>query len=442
MNEPVKLTGIEGNFAGPWINPDGSRDFFKSYMDYRSGTEVPAHAHRWSAIGMLGAWLGRNVYVKFGDAKLYPNQYIMLLGEAGSKKSTAIKQAAKLLRRAGYNNFSAEKISKEKFLTELAKQQAAISVPGVNDFLDQQLFGNVTDSEFRETWICADEFNEFFANNIFEFCSTLGNLWDYEGVYENSVKHGESVTIPNPTVSILSGNTPTTFATTFPVESLGQGFFSRVIAVHVEPSGRKIARPRAPSETEVNEQLDKLLAIRNYHTGEVEIEEHVWQFIEKLYERRQPIADVRFANFHNRRLTHLLKLSLIHAASRLSTTVEILDVRRANTVLDYTEHHMPEAFGEFGTSRNSGLTHKILKELDNSIKSGNLMTITDLWAKVQLDFDKLDTYQSHIMGMIQANKIQPAGPGGDKLLPVKKVLECPVNEFLDYQYMTAEEKGA
>ena len=442
MNEPVKLTGIEGDFAGPWINPDGSRDFFKDYLDYSSGTEVPAHANRWSAIGMLGAWLGRNVYVKFGDSKLYANQYIMLLGEAGSKKSTAIKSAKRLLTRAGYNNIAAEKISKEKFLTELAKQQAATGVPGLNDFLDKQLWGQVSDSDYRETWICADEFNEFFANNIFEFCSTLGNLWDYEGTYENSVKHGESVVIPNPTVSILSGNTPTTFATTFPVESLGQGFFSRIIAVHVRASGRKIARPRAPSEDETLAMLDRLEAIRNYHTGEVEISEDTWRYIEELYEQREAIPDVRFANFHNRRLTHLLKLALIHAASRLSTTIEILDIRRANTVLDYTEHHMPEAFGEFGTSRNSGLTHKIIKEVEASVKSGNLMNITELWAKVQLDFDKVDTYQSHVMGMVNAHKLQLGGKGGDKLLPVKKVLECPVNDFLDYRYMVPEEKGA
>lgn len=439
MNEPVKLTGIQGDFAGPWINPDGSRDFFKHYLEYTSGTEVPAHANRWSAIGMLGAWLGRDIHVKFGDAKLYPNQYIMLLGEAGSKKSTAIKQAKRLLARAGYGTFSAEKISKEKFLTELAKKQAVSGVPGANDFLDQQLWGDLGDSDYREVWICADEFNEFFANNIFEFCSTLGNLWDYEGTYENSVKHGESVVIPNPTVSILSGNTPTAFSNTFPAESIGQGFFSRLIAVHVKSSGRKIARPRAPTEAETSQIVDRLLAIKNYHTGELTISEDVWEFIEEIYRDRPGMADIRFASYDNRRLTHLLKLALIHAASRLSPTIEVLDIRRANTVLDYTEHHMPEAFGDFGTARNSGMTHKIMKELELSVKSGQLLNMHDLWAKVQLDFDKIDTYQQHVMGMVQAGKIQLSG---DKFLPVKRILETPVNEFLDYRYMVDEEKGA
>lgn len=435
MNEPTSIRLAYSQEYDPHINPDGSRDFFAHYLDYTSGTEVPAHANRWSAIGMLGAWLGRDAYVKFGSAKLYANQYIMLLGEAGSKKSTAIKTAKRTLAAAGYQNFSAEKISKEKFLSELAKQQGAGATGGLNNILDQQLFGEIDDCDYREVWVVADEFNEFFANNIFEFCSTLGNLWDYEGKYENSVKHGESVVIPNPYVNILSGNTPTTFSTTFPAESIGQGFFSRILAVHIKSSGRKITRPKQPSEDETQIILDRLLAIKQYHSGEIVITEDSWELIDRIYQQWRGIPDSRFESYSNRRLTHLLKIALVHAASRLSETIDAVDVRRANTVLDYTEHFMPEAYGEFGTARNSGMTHKIIKELEVSDK---LLNLHDLWGKMQLDFDKMETFQNHIMGMVQAGKLQLSG---DKLLPMRRVLETPTNEYLDYRYMIAEERG-
>lgn len=435
MNEQGNVAKLHvADSDNPHINPDGSKDFFKYYLEYTSGTEVPAQANRWSAIGMIGAWLGRDLHVKFGSSKLYANQYIMLLGDAGSKKSTAIKTAKRVLKQAGYQNFSAEKISKEKFLTELAKQQAVESSV-YNNFLDQQLFGDIAESDYRETWICADEFNDFFANNIFEFVSTLGVLWDYEGKYENQVKHGESVVIPNPTVSILSGNTPTTFATTFPVEAIGQGFFSRLLAVHVKPSGRKITRPKEPTPEETAALTERLLAIKNYHSGEVEITEASWSLIDSIYKRWTPIPDSRFESYGNRRLTHLLKLGLIHAASRLSVTIDPIDIRRANTILDYAEHYMPEAFGEFGAARNSGMTHKILKELE---LSGKLMNIHELWARMQLDFDKLESFQTHVMGMVQADKLQYQG---DKLLPKRRVLETPVNAHLDYRYLIDEERG-
>lgn len=438
MNEQARIRlATSQESVDPHINPDGSTDFFKHYLDYTSGTEVPAHANRWSSIGMLGAWLGRNIYVKFGSAKLYANQYIMLLGEAGSKKSTAIKTAKRVLKQAGYTNFSAEKISKEKFLEELSKQQgAAASVGGFDNILDQQLFGEIDDCDYRETWICADEFNEFFANNIFEFCSTLGNLWDYDGKYENSVKHGQSVVIPNPTVSILSGNTPTTFSNTFPAETIGQGFFSRILAIHIKESGRRITWPKEPTEVESDLLVQRLIEIKNYHTGEVTVTDESLKLIDRIYQNWKRIPDSRFESYSNRRLTHLIKLCLIHAASRLSTTIDPIDIRRANTVLDYTEHYMPEAFGEFGTARNSGMTHKIIKELELSTE---LLDLHALWAKMQLDFDKIDTFQSHIMGMVQAGKLQYTPQG--KLLPMKRILETPTNEFLDYRYMIAEERG-
>lgn len=436
MNEPAKLCLASSQHeVTSTINPDGTEDFFNYYLNYSGGTEVPAFAHRWSAIGMLGAWLGRDVYAKFGTAKLYANQYIMLLGDAGSKKSTAIKAAKRIAKLAGYQNFSAEKISKEKFLTELSKQSKGMATSGYNNILDEQLFGDIEDCDYRATWICADEFNDFFANNIFEFVSTLGVLWDYEGKYENQVKHGESVVIPNPYVSILSGNTPTTFSTTFPVEAIGQGFFSRLLAVHIKSSGRKITRPKEPTEEDTDALVERLLEIKNFHTGEVEITEESWTLLDRIYQNWKPIPDSRFESYSNRRLTHLVKLSLIHAVSRLSTTIDPIDVRRANTVLDYTEHFMPDAFGEFGTARNSGMTHKIIKELELST---SLMTIHDLWAKMQLDFDKVETFQNHVMGMVQAGKLQFSG---DKLLPQKRILHTPVNDFLDYRYMSTEERG-
>lgn len=419
----------------PNLNPDGSLDFFKQYIEFTGGTEVTALANRWSMIGALGAWLGRSMYIKFGGSCIYPNQYIMLLGGSGAKKSTAIKSAKKLLHGAGFQNFSAEKISKEKFLAELGKAQTIEGTGALNNFLDQQLFADVDTGEYREVWICADEFNDFFANNIFEFVSTLGVLWDYEGLYENKVKHGESVVIPNPTVNILSGNTPTTFAETFPPTAIGQGFFSRLLAIHIAPSGRRIARPPSPTEEETAEFIAKLIEIKNFHSGEIEITEEAWELLDDIYINWKPVQDLRFEAYGSRRHTHLLKLCLIHAAARLSPVIEPLDVRRANTILDHAEFYMPDAFGEFGTARNSGLTHKILTTLDSSAE---LLTTIDLWTRMQLEFAKLEEFQTHLTGMVQAGKLQMQG---DKILPKKRILETPTNKWVDYRYLSSEERG-
>ncbi|MFK5283171.1 hypothetical protein ACI3PL_26730, partial [Lacticaseibacillus paracasei] len=76
-----------------------------------------------------------------------------------------------------------------------------------------------------ESFIAADEFNNFIGLGNTDFISILGELWDYEGVYDYRLKNSKSVFIPYPTISILGGNTPTGFSQAFPPESIGQGFF-------------------------------------------------------------------------------------------------------------------------------------------------------------------------------------------------------------------------
>lgn len=409
-----------------------SSDFFLRYLQYTSGTEVPATFNRWSAIGMIGAWLGRQVYCEFGEAKIYPNQFIKLMGSPGTKKSTAIKGAARLLREAGYDTFASEKTSKEKYLLDLGTAQGTGITGSVSDLLDHDLWGANNTSEVRENWITADEFNDFFANNILEFCSTLGKLWDYEGIYENRIKNGQSVVIPNPTISILGGNTQTAFAAAFPSEAVGQGFFSRVIAIYSRPSGRKIAWPKKPKQEDKIWLLNRLQEIKSYHFGLIKYGEGAEDLLEKMYKNWEKIDDVRFESYGQRRQTHLLKLTLLHAASRLSPTIEPEDCIRANTLLYHAERFMPMAFGEFGASRVSGQIHKILQILDSSVG----MTTPEIWAHVQTDFDSIDQFVKTLSGMQHAGKIQSHG---DTILPVKKVIQPIKNGIINYDYLTEEE---
>lgn len=406
-------------------------EFFADYLEYSSGGETPAVFNRWSAIGMLGAWLGRQVYFKFGGQNLAPNQYIMLLGSAGTKKSTAINTAKRLVKTAGYTQIAAEKTSKEKFLLDLS-EDGKEGGKNLGNMLDQALWGEANESDYREIWIAKGEFNDFFSNNILDFVSMLGELWDKEGPYENRIKNGQSVIIPNPTIGILGGNTQTAFASAFPPEAVGQGFFSRVIAVYAKPTGIKITFPRIPSDDETKYMVDQLIAIKEHCIGEITFSESAKRLTDKIYQSWNAIPDIRFEAYGNRRLTHLIKLAMIHCCSRLSLVIEDIDLIRANTVLHHAEQFMPQAFGDFGVSRVSAQSHKILQILDDSTG----MTTQELWGKMNSDFDKIDNFVTCISGLVHAGKVQQHG---DKIYPKKKVIDQVVNDVLDYSYLTKEE---
>lgn len=386
-------------------------DFFSLYLQYTEKTECPTFFHRWTAITSLGAFLGRRVYFQHGHFTLYPNIYSMLIGSPGTKKSSAIKIGAKLLKQAGYTTFAARKTRQEKFLLDLAEQQE----PGEEDILEQNLFADSPELQNpAECFVAADEFNNFIGVGNLEFMSILGELWDYEGIYDYKLKNSKSVRITDPTISILGGNTPTGFSHAFPTEAIGQGFFSRLLLVYGEPSGVKYTFPPPPDLSLQSELVAYLQNIRETVIGELKMSADSIQLLDKIYHSWEGIDDVRFEHYTNRRLTHLIKLCLVFAAARLSMTIELEDVIYANTVLTFTEHLMPKALGEFGKARNSDVTHKIMQLLDSANKP---VELRDIWRHVHTDLEKREQLIEILGNLSLAGKIQVVQSG---YLPIKK----------------------
>lgn len=382
-------------------------NLFDLYFEYMAGKEPPNIFNRWCLIAGLSAYLGRSYWLPFGEGRLYPNTYCMLIGDPGSRKSTAIKSVEKLLGAAGYTTFAADKTSKEKFLLDLEGSDDLAAPATGNDVL-KNLFGDAgfVPTEPREVFIVADEFNEFAGSGNLEFLSLLGALWDWDKPdkpYEYRLKNSKSIAIYQPTVSILSGNTHSSFAKAFPPESVGQGFLSRLILIYGEESGRKETIPKAAPESVKSKLLQQLAAIRECAVGPAVIGKHALGMLDVIYRQPGTIGDMRFKHYATRRFTHLLKLCLICSATRLSTTITEADVLLANTILAYAEHFMPRALGEFGMARSNAVSNRILALLTETRK---VVTLSELWKQVSSDLDRPEDLHRLVEGLTQANKIQ------------------------------------
>lgn len=412
-------------------------DFFSAYLNYTEDTEVPVFFHRWCAIAGIGAYLGRDFCFNHGHFLINPNIYSMLIGNPGTRKSTAIKIMRSLLMQAGYKTVAADKTTKEKFLVDLSGIEAE-EEGSKGDVLEQNLWGEDS-NEFKEPaemFIACDEFNDFIGNGNIEFISLLGTLWDYNGIYRNRIKNSKSVAINNPTVSILGGNTPTGFSLAFPTEILGQGFFSRLLLIYGEPSGKKITFPKPPSTEDTRLITEYLKLIKTKVRGAAKLDSTSEKLLDKIYKGWQGLDDVRFESYSNRRFTHLLKLCLIHAAARCSVEITEDDVIYANTVLTHTEHLMPKALGEFGKSRNSDVSHKIMQLLDSAT---GVVPLKEIWKAVHNDLEKMNDLTELMRNLVAADKIQSINGG---FLPKRKMIEEVNNGILNYDLLTEEEKGA
>jgi len=408
-------------------------DFFSLYLKYTSQNECPTFFHRWTAITSLGAYLGRNIYFPFGHDQLHPNMYVMLIGSPGTKKSSAIKMGAKLLKQAGYTTFAAKKTRQEKFLMDLAEQSEEFD--SADDMMDANLWGDDLESKApAECFVAADEFNNFIGVGNLDFMSILGELWDYDGVYDYKLKNSKSVHIPDPTISILGGNTPTNLNSCFPSEAIGQGFFSRLLFIYGEPSGVKFTFPPPPDEELKLKLIEKLHHIKQAMVGEITMDDESIALLDEIYHKWEGLDDVRFEHYANRRLTHLIKLCLVVVASRVSKLITRADVIYANTLLTFTEQLMPKALGEFGKAKNSDVAHKIMQLLD---ATDTPIPLQAIWKHVHNDLDRREQLIELIGNLQLAEKIQSLEAG---FLPRKQVREKGVEGAVDWSLLTKAER--
>jgi hypothetical protein len=144
------------------------------------------------------------------------------------------------------------------------------------------------------------------------------------------------------------------------------------------------------------------------------------------------VDDLRFDSYYNRRFTHLLKLCIIVAASRFQKEITETVVIEANTYLSYIEQLMPKALGEFGKSRNSDVTHKIL----SFIEAHDGVTLKQLMKLVSADLEKPSDIGDIIRKLSLSDKIQSVN---GIFLPMRKIGITDKTGMIDLSHLTAEE---
>lgn len=396
------------------------------YLDFIGKSEAPVILHRWSFMSMLGAVIGRRFIFKHGHSTIRPNLYTVLIAEPASRKSTAIKIAKRLAIDAGYKRCTADRTTKEGFLTWMDGTHTEKEKPKKGEDQTTQEFGlellqNLNVDAPREAWAAADELYNFLGMRNIDFITMLGELWDYEGVYEYKIRNAKDVRVPYPAVALLGGCTYETFSLTFPPEAIGTGFMSRAILVHCDPLGdaHKITWPKPPDEKKREVLLLALNMIMGLEAdSELEFlpDEEAMQLLDTIYmTTSSAVKDQRFTHYNSRRFAHLLKILIICTVDRLlvespetlfDPSVQIFstrdDVIFANTVLSMTELSMPRALGEFGSSKYAKVQNKIVEMLRARKVP---VQFNDIWQAVVKDMDKISDLVIQMQALVAAGLV-------------------------------------
>ena len=359
-----------------------------------SNSECSEFAHIWCLISAVGALLERRVTLPFGDGHIVPNQYVMLIGEPGSRKSTAIKRVIKLMQESGYTKFAADKATMQSLFRDLAGLDEFGNPLGTDDLAGVDIRDlNLGDAEYTPIAIFQDEFADFLGMNNLEFVRNLGTLWDIDKSYDYRVKGAKPIKIPTPTINILGGTTGSQYHKMFPPEMEGQGFLSRLIRVAVPETGRRIPSP-PKMNLELKTQILSVFQRLQLLSGDAKLTEEADEFRKKQYITWGGLRDKRFITYETRRYIHMLKLAIIKAACSLKLTIELEDIKWANTFLSYTEFHMGTAVGFYGKSENGDVATILLNTLSRADRplaaqelfkpvAQHLRSMQDMWQLLQ-----------------------------------------------------------
>jgi hypothetical protein len=331
----------------------------------------------------------------------------MLVGPAGSRKSRAIKTSAKFLKAAKFSNLAADSTSREQFFEDFASQADSDTLECLaTGMLDE------TDKEIAETFtrytVVADEFTDFAGVNNINMYNSLGNLWDYIGVFKYRPKHGKKVAIINPILNILAGTTAESFAASFPANTLKQGLVSRTLLINSGKIRRKLYWPEAGDPEVVAKLVDKLTKLKDLK-GELQVSPAAKVALKAIYENWENIEDSRFASYASRRYSQLLKLCIIVSAARGRLDLNKDEVIEANSILTYAEKFMPDALGEYGMNKGSPVVGSILEFVKYHPET--VVSQHAIYRAVATDVRDLKECRDILMNLVASERLQITAAG-------------------------------
>ena len=323
--------------------PRRLKNFIDAFLTYTEGKGSPRIYRLWSAIFTVGAACERKVWLTTAKGKLYPNQYILLVGGPGIGKTLCTNTVHEML----------EEIRSPETPFHIAP--TSVTKASLIDSLDEADRRIIRPMEspavisFNSLTIVPNEFGVFLPSWEGDFMSALTDLWDNKRYSETRRTHKININIPNPQLNMLSATTPGYLTSLLPEGAWEQGFMSRMLIVF---SGELVHTDLFSYDLldGANQEWQDLIAdLRDiYKTyGEISVTDEAKLAINEWSKQGgPPVPDhPKLTHYNARRAAHLLKLCMI--ASMASDDARIVTLDHFAEALDWLVHletFMPDVF--------------------------------------------------------------------------------------------------
>ena len=393
----------------------------EEYLRYSSYQESPMDFHMWTCISMIAIALGRDAYVNWGAWQIFPNLFVILVGESAiTHKSTAIRMGVKPMKKALPKvHGTGQKMSPEaliKYLTELSKSEgeavAYLNVSELSVLLGKQ---KLDDSLIK----------------------LLTDLWDSDDEHVSfTIGRGEEV-IHNVCLNMIAGTTPDWLKNSIPIESLEGGFFSRLILVQRPPTGQKNARPmmRQEHHDSLNRfihDLSQVARLKGNFTITPDGEEAYdnWYYNHNHPEK----AESFMRGYYGRKGDFVIKISMCLSASMDDTKVIRSEhINAAITILNENEEFTKNIVKFMGTTEDGAKHFKVLNKIKNEVVSFEKMTPKGPAMQIVVGIDRSKLLRS-LSYMMRADEISAIVDG---MIQSGEVVQNAAGRRVIYEYKGA-----
>lgn len=293
--------------------------------------EPPRSYILFSAMAMLGAAIGRNVYFDQDVHRVYPLLNLLLIGPSGIGKSTAIHMA------------------EDTLLRQLAKDLEVFIISGksTKEALHDDLMMH------SQSILVASELSNMFSREKYQE-GMIQYITDLLDLRPSSVrtKSGGLKVITDPSVSIIGGSTKEWLQDQMPSSAGAGGFLPRFLIVKEDHKFQRIPDPkRVYSAAKLRElelrrekaQLDFQRIVRCYRgMGSMDFADYTASDVYGYWYQTFTPETGNLAPFAARAGVHVMRLALLSAISCQQADIREEDVAAAIKLYDYAHLKLQE----------------------------------------------------------------------------------------------------
>lgn len=331
----------------------------------------------WSAAGVIAGALKRHVWIDRIAFKLFPNQYVILVGHGGVGKGTGINPAVGILREAGSANILSDNLTIQYVLEKLAKGFPSVSATptgGLSLGIDASCF------------ISAPELETFLTMS--DAIPNLKELWECkDGPSDYGTKNRGAYKISKPCVTMVGGCTPSQIAMLFPTEVIGGGFTRRAVFVYESNWRTRIAFPQSKNGSfdKQREALVNDLRHISQLQGQFRFSKDAAALFGIYYHtiKIDEFADEATANFVTTKPMHVLKLAMcLNVAETDDLIITQAQIERAIFEIELCGKQLQKVFRAVGDSDLVNVTDKVLRYIEAHPAVTRQQVMGSLWRDV------------------------------------------------------------